>query len=149
MKFNQCLRGTPKFSQIIISIHSIFKLPRGTSQKVGELPARVVISRFCKAVDPQEPQGQSHRQRELTLSALSMAQVWGDTGALCRASQQNAVTRKPFITLAMLAFPWWLCGMAVLWGLLLLGIPAWVGPLLGVERGLGSSPSLSKTVIWE
>jgi hypothetical protein len=54
MKFNQCLRGTPKFSQIIISIHSIFKLPRGTSQKVGELPARVVISRFCKAVEPQE-----------------------------------------------------------------------------------------------
>ena len=29
----RCLRGTPKFSQIIISIHSIFKLPRGTSLK--------------------------------------------------------------------------------------------------------------------
>lgn len=54
MKFNQCLRGTPKFSQIIISIHSIFKLPRGTSQKVGELPAWVVISCFCQAAEPQE-----------------------------------------------------------------------------------------------
>lgn len=67
MKFNQCLRGTPKFSQIIISIHSIFKLPRGTSQKVGELPAWVVISRFCEAAEPQEaveipqePRGRSH-----------------------------------------------------------------------------------------
>lgn len=132
MKFNQCLRGTPKFSQIIISIHSIFKLPRGTSQKVGELPAWVVISRFCKAVEPQEA----------VKIPKSLGAKVADRGTHLLSSVQNTVTCEPFITLAMLAFPWWLCGTAVLWGLLLLGILAWVGPLLSVKRGLGSSPSL-------
>lgn len=36
MKLNQVPKGTPKFSHIIISIHSVFKLPRGTSpEKLG------------------------------------------------------------------------------------------------------------------
>lgn len=36
------------------------------------------------------------------------------------------------------------CGTVVLWVLLLLSTPTWVGTLLGVKRGLGFAP-LSET----
>lgn len=90
MKFNQCLRGTPKFSQIIISIHSIFKLPRGTSQKLGELPARVVISRFCKAVEPQEAvEIPKSLEAEVTDMGNSLSQLRGPGLGRCRNPVQG------------------------------------------------------------